>query len=217
MPRLSKAARLLQQANDGKKREDLAYAKRRILRQLAKEGTITEAEAQEQYVALEVIPRLIKDPLTRPALKFLCAKELWPHEAMTLAEQARLDAADAAGGPPTICITVQPFAFAGPKPTALPGPDETIVIEANMPRTDIPPSAFGLPWTNGSTPAPSLSDRERLRQQVLASRETVVVEVPPQPDGQPHVVGRMSQGKPYELTTDEQIRIMETLKRGLPQ
>jgi hypothetical protein len=123
---------LVRQANDGKKREDLAYAKRRILRQLAKEGTITEAEAQEQYVALEVILRLIKDPPTRPELKFLCAKELWPHEAMTLAEQARLDAADAAGGPPQISITVQPFAFAGPQTrhAALPEP-ETVIVRSD--------------------------------------------------------------------------------------
>jgi hypothetical protein len=61
--RLSKAATLIREANDEKKRKTLAYAKRRILRQLAKEGTITEAEAQEQYIALDVILR----PHQRPA------------------------------------------------------------------------------------------------------------------------------------------------------
>jgi hypothetical protein len=133
MPRPRKAVTLMRQANDEKKRETLFIAKRRILRQLAKEGTITEAETQEQYVALDVILRLIKDPLTRPELKFLCAKELWPHEAMTLAEQARLDAADAAGGPAQISITVQGWAASKPpvaSAPALPPPidDDEIVV-----------------------------------------------------------------------------------------
>src|SRR6516225_6190503 len=101
-----RAATLIGQAETEKKRETLFMAKRRILRQMFKEGLVTVAESQESYIALDVILRLIHDPLTRPELKFLCAKELWPHEAMTLAEQSRLDAADAAGGPPQISITV---------------------------------------------------------------------------------------------------------------
>jgi hypothetical protein len=116
-----KAGTLVRRADSQKKRENLAMAKVRILRQLAKEGLLTEEQAKEQFVALGVILRLIHDPLSRPELKFLCAKELWPHEAMTLAEQSRLDAADAAGMPPNIQIIVAPFA-AGKPPPALPEP-----------------------------------------------------------------------------------------------
>jgi hypothetical protein len=95
-------------------------AKVRILRQLAKERLLTEEQAKEQYVALGVILRLIHDPLTRPELKFLCAKELWPHEAMTLAEQARVEAA-AGDQAANITIVVRSWAAGKPAP-ALPAP-----------------------------------------------------------------------------------------------
>jgi hypothetical protein len=217
-PRKLSADTSLKQADTEKKREALFVAKRRILRQMFKEGLVTEAESREQYIALDVILRLIKGPTTRPELKFLCAKELWPHEAMTLAEQSRLDAADAAGGPPQISITVQPFAFAGPTgvpssavgptPRALPepirtvpDPTETVIVESDMPRT------------NGTTPAPPLSDRKRLREQVRAQRETVVIEAPVSPSEPAHVIGRVNQGKPYELGENEKRRIMKTLQK----
>jgi hypothetical protein len=108
-PRKPKAATLLKLADTQKKREALFEAKRRILRAMFKEGLCTEAESREQFVALGVILRLIHDPLSRPELKFLCAKELWPHEAMTLAEQSRLDAIGD-GGPVNIQIRVAPWA-----------------------------------------------------------------------------------------------------------
>jgi hypothetical protein len=83
-------------------------------------------------------------------------------------------------------------------------------------RADILSSAVGrsLPRTNGSLPSPSLSDRERLREQVLAQRETVIVEAPVSPSESAHVIGRMNQGKPYELTRDEKQRIMDDYKKG---
>jgi hypothetical protein len=127
---------------------------------------------------------------------------------MTLAEQARLDAADAAGGPPQITVVVQGWAGNKPAP-ALPGPDETVILAGEA--TIIEASA---PRTNGSLPSPSISDRERLRQQVLARRETVVVEAPVSPGAQPNVIGRMTQGKSYELTTAEKIRIYGTATEG---
>jgi hypothetical protein len=114
---------LLKQADTEKKRETLFVAKRRILRQMFKEGLVTEAESQEQYIALDVILRLIKDPTTRPELKFLCAKELWPNEAMTLAEQSRLDALGD-GGPVQITVNVAPWAAAKPPAPALPAPKD---------------------------------------------------------------------------------------------
>jgi hypothetical protein len=49
-----RADTLLKQADTEKKRETLFVAKRRILRQMFKEGLITEAESQEQYIALDV-------------------------------------------------------------------------------------------------------------------------------------------------------------------
>jgi|GEM_PF-6675948 len=113
MSKPRRAATLIKRADTEKKRETLFIAKRRILRQMAKEGVITEAEAQEQYIALDVILRLIKDPLTRPELKFLCAKELWPHEAMTLAEKSRLDAMGD-GSPIKIELSIAPWAAAKP-------------------------------------------------------------------------------------------------------
>jgi hypothetical protein len=116
------AKTLLRQADTEKKRETLFAAKRRILRAMFKEGLITEAESKEQYIALDVILRMIKDPTTPPPLKLLCAKELWPHESMTLAEEARVSAED---GPTQITIHVAPWASvrgpAEPAP-ALPAP-----------------------------------------------------------------------------------------------
>jgi hypothetical protein len=212
-PKPTKAEMLLREADTRKKRETLFMAKRRILRQMFKEGLCTEAETKEQYVALDVILRLIKDPLTRPELRFLAAKELWPHEAMTLAEEARVSAGD--GAPMQITIQVAGWAAAKAVP-ALPAaspavsraPDETVIanaiIEPDMPRT------------NGSPPTPTLNDRERLRAQVLAQRETVVVEAPASPSEPARVIGRVSQGKPYELSADEKTRIMETLHKGKP-
>ena len=129
-PRKLRADALLKRADIEKKRETLFVAKRRILRQMFKEGLVTEAESQEQYIALDVILRLIKDPTTRPELKFLCAKELWPHESLTLAERARLDAADAAGGAPNITISIQPWAANRPAPALPPPPadyDEIVI------------------------------------------------------------------------------------------
>ena len=123
-PRKLKAATLLKRADTEKKRETLFMAKRRILRAMFKEGLCTEVEAQEQHIALDVILRLIKDPTTRPELRFLCAKELWPHEAMTLAEQSRLDALGD-GGPIKIEISVASWAAAKPA-SALPAPPTSI-------------------------------------------------------------------------------------------
>jgi hypothetical protein len=71
-----------------------------------------------------------------------------------------------------------------------------------------------MPRTNGTLPSPPLSDRERLREQVRNPRETVIVEAPASPSEPAHVIGRVSQDKPYELTESERQRIMETLKRG---
>jgi hypothetical protein len=41
----------MKRADSERKREDLVYAKRRILRELAKEGLLTEEQAKEQSCA----------------------------------------------------------------------------------------------------------------------------------------------------------------------
>ena len=181
LPRKLKATTLLKRADTEKKRETLFMAKRRILRQMHKEGFITEAEAQEQYIALDVMLRLIKDPTTRPELRFLCAKELWPHEAMTLAEEARLDAMGD-GGPVQISISIAPWA-AGPD-YQLPAPAPR-AIEAAV--VDVSEGARG----RNSLPSPPLDDRERLRAAAAAAREVVVMDVPPEPSAKPVVVARV--------------------------
>jgi hypothetical protein len=98
-----------------------------------KEALCTEAESREQYVALEVILRLIKDPTTRPELKFLCAKELWPHEAMTLAEQSRIHAIGE-GGPVQIQINVASWAASAKSAPALPAPPTSIKDSSGVAR-----------------------------------------------------------------------------------
>lgn len=160
-----RAVTLIRQADTEKKRETLFMAKRRILRQIFKEGLITEAESQENYIALDVILRLIKDPTTRPELRFLCAKELWPHEAMTLAEKSRLDAMDAAGGPPNITVVVQSWAANKAPAAALPEPAETI-IEPDAPHNNNTPPSRPL---NPDT-------RERERMAARAAREAEGIE-----------------------------------------
>jgi hypothetical protein len=127
-PRNLRAATLMARADTPKKRESLLHAKLRILKKMHKEGLISEEETSEEYVALDCIVRMIKDPTTPPALKLIAAKELAPFEAMTLAEQARLNALAEGGAPIQISIIVPNWA-AGPQKQqqpALPPPDEGV-------------------------------------------------------------------------------------------
>jgi hypothetical protein len=148
-----------------------------------------------------------------PALTIVCIKEILAYEGLPKA--LRFKAAEGISGDTSITIQVANWAANKPAMPALPAPDETIILPSADGRSTI--IEADSPRTNGSLPSSTLSDRERLRAQVLAQRETVVVEAPVSPSEQPHVIGRASQGKPHELTTEEKIRIMETLKRGLPQ
>jgi hypothetical protein len=134
-----------------------------------------------------------------PALVIVCIKEILAYEGLPKALQFK--AAEGVTGDTTITIQVANWAAASPMPRALPEPAETI-IEASAPHN------------NSTPPAPTMSDRERLRRQVAAQRETVIVEAPPGPAEQARVVGRMSQSQPYQLSLDEKQRIMETLQRG---
>jgi hypothetical protein len=107
-------------------------------------------------------------------------------------------AAEGVSDDATITIQVAGWAAASPMPRALPEPET--IIDPDMPRT------------NGVPPAPPMSDRERLREQVRAQRETVVVEAPVSPSEPAQVIGRVSQGRPYELSESEKQRILQTLR-----
>jgi hypothetical protein len=68
--------------------------------------------------------------------------------------------------------------------------DETIVLPSADGRSTIIEAS--APRTNASPPSPPLSDRERLRAQVRAQRETVIIEAPVSPNEAAHVIGRVT-------------------------
>lgn len=150
------------------------------------------------FNALHELVVMAHDPQYPPSVRALAQFKASDHLLQPL---KAIDAA-AEVGPVSVQVLVAPWAAAGkPAAPALPAPDETI-IEPDMPRT------------NGSPPTPMPSDRERLRAQVRAAAETVVIEKGAGPSDQPHVVGRVSQSQPYAMSETEKQRIMETLKRG---
>jgi hypothetical protein len=162
--------------------------------------------------ALDELERMAKGQtahgmLTAPMV-IVCLKEILAHEGVPRSLEYRASA----GIPEDKQITIHVEQWAAkealpaPAPvTALPPPTPTIkeavVIEPGMPRT------------NNSPVTPALNDRERLRAQVIATRETIVIDMPPGPTAQPRIIGRMSQGKPYELGEDERRRIMQIWQR----
>jgi hypothetical protein len=164
--------------------------------------------------ALDTLERMAKGEssygVLPPALTIVCIKEILAYEGLPKALQFK--AAEGVTGDTTITIQVANWAATTSMPHALPAPDETVILagEATIIEAD-------SPRTNGTPPSPRLGDRERLRAQVLAQRETVVVEAPVSPSEPAHVIGRVNQGKPYELSEEEKLRIMETSKRGPPQ
>jgi hypothetical protein len=153
--------------------------------------------------ALDELERLAKGESTYgalpPALVIICIKEILAYEGLPKALQFK--AAEGVTGDTTITIQVANWAAASPMPRALPEPAETI-IEASAPHN------------NSTPPAPTLSDRERLRRQVAAQRETVVISAPVSPSEPAHVIGRVSQGRPYEMSEPEKQLIMQQLLKG---
>jgi hypothetical protein len=112
---------LIRHADTERKRETILHAKLRILRRMHKEGLISIEEASEEYVALDTILRILKDPATPIPMRLLAAKELQPYEALTLSEQGKLALGER--GDLTVRVVVAPWA-AGPQPkAALPAPN----------------------------------------------------------------------------------------------
>jgi hypothetical protein len=161
--------------------------------------------------ALDELERLAKGESTYgalpPALVIICIKEILAYEGLPKALQFK--AAEGVTGDTTITIQVANWAAASPMPRALPEP-ETVVSSMGE-ATIIEASA---PHNNSTPPAPTLSDRERLRRQVAARRETVVIEKGPGPSEPAHVIGRVSQGRPYEMSEPEKQLIMQQLLKG---
>lgn len=188
---------------EGEKRVWTLYlAARDELRKMAREG-IVNPDAAEKYHPVRTLIRVSEDPSIPPVIRMAAAKEILQYYEAPKSAVMRLDAIDAAGGPPNIQIVVA--SYAASKPPALPEPEpvETI-IEADAPRT------------NGTPPSPPLSDRDRLRRQVAAQRETVVIEAPVSPAEPQRVIGRVNQGRPYELSEEQKRDIMERLSKGKP-
>jgi hypothetical protein len=177
----------------------LLLAARDELRKMAREG-IVDADAADKYHPVRTIIRIENDPSTPPVIRLAAAKEILQYVEAPKSAVMRLDAADAAGGPSNITLVIQSWAAAGKPAPALPGP-ETIIER-------------GTPQNNSTPAAPTMSDRERLRRQVAAQRETVIIEAPASPSEPAHVIGRVNQGRPYELSADEKQQIMERLKKG---
>jgi hypothetical protein len=152
--------------------------------------------------ALDELERLAKGETEYgklpPALTILCIKEILAYEGLPKALQFK--AAEGVTGDTTITIQVANWAAASPVPRSLPEPET--IIEASAPHN------------NNTPPAPTLSDRERLRRQVAAQRETVVIEKGPGPSEPAHVIGRVSQGRPYEMSEPEKQLIMQQLLKG---
>jgi hypothetical protein len=111
----------------------------------------------------------------------VCIKEILAYEGLPKALQFK--AAEGVAGDTTITIQVANWA-AKPITPALPAPanDDEIIVEASAPRT------------NRTPPSPRLGDRERLRAQVLAQRETVIVEAPVSPSKPAHVIRTRESG-----------------------
>jgi hypothetical protein len=160
------------------------------------EATITEWEPAIALIEIGA------DPATTPEMKTVVASKLmpcWHKEQSVLVREA-----DGQTAPTQIVIQVANWAAKSPVMPALPAPAGRVAeaIDVDVVRT------------NGVLPSPPLSSRERLRQQVLAQREMVVIESPVSPSESAHVIGRVSQGKPYELSESERQHIMETLQKG---
>jgi hypothetical protein len=149
------------------------------------------------FNALHELVVMAHDPQYPPSVRALAQFKASDH----LLQPLKAIDASAEVGPVSVQVLVAPWAAAGKPAPALTAPDETIV-EPDVPRN------------NSSPPTPTLSDRERLREQVRAQRETVVIEAPVSPSEPAHVIGRVSQGRPYELSDDEKQRLTERLQRG---
>jgi hypothetical protein len=152
--------------------------------------------------ALDELERLAKGESTYgalpPALVIVCIKEILAYEGLPKA--LKFKAAEGVTGDTTITINVAQWAANKAAAPALAAPVEPTDVDAIR--------------TNSTPPAPTLSDLERLRAQVRASAETVVIEKGPGPNEPAHVIGRVSQGRPYELSDDEKQRLTERLQRG---
>jgi hypothetical protein len=174
--------------------------KARVAAGMYSENPALETAIEDFDPAIALI-EIAADPSNTAETRAACSAKLmpfWHKEQSLLVKEA-----GSGNAPVSISISVAPWASAKPPPApALPPPPDETIIEP------------GTPQTNGTSPTPALSDRERLRRQVEAQRETVIVEAPVSPSEPVRVIGRVAQGKPYALNEDERQRIMETLGRG---
>lgn len=180
-----KASTLVRHAKEGeihKTFHALVLAARDELRQMEREGVVPEGTA-EKYHPVRTLIRIEHDPDTPQVIRLAAAKEILQYVEAPKSAVMRLDAIDAAGGPPQISIVIAPWAANKPSAPFLPEPTETAIVEP------------GTPQTNGTPPAPMLSDRDRLREQVRAQRETVIIEAPARPDQPQREVARVSQAR----------------------
>jgi hypothetical protein len=123
------------------------------------------------------------DPASTPDMRAAVSAKLMPywHKEQSLLVK------EAGGGnaPVSITVMVAPWAAVGkPSAPALSAPDETIIEP-------------GTPQNNNTPPTPPLNPdtRERERMAARAARETVVMDVPPQPDKPRTVLAHVSQAR----------------------
>jgi hypothetical protein len=147
------------------------------------------------FNALHELVVMAHDPQYPPSVRALAQFKASDHLLQPLKP---IDAAGEAG-PVSLTVMVAPWAAgaAGKPAPALPAPEPVDHEEA----------AHGDMKTR---PTPTLSDRDRLRAQVRAQRETI--EAPVSPSEPQHVIGRVSQGRPYELSEGEKRDLTERLK-----
>ena len=117
-------------------------------------------------------------------IRLAAAKEILQYVEAPKSAVMKLDAIDAAGGPPQISIVIAPWAANKPAAPALPAPVETISEPDAPHNNDTPPSRPLNPDT-----------RDRERMAARAARETVVMDVPPQPDKPHTVLAHVSQAR----------------------
>jgi hypothetical protein len=167
--------------------------KARVAAGFYSENPALETTVQNFDPAIALI-EIAADPSNPAEVRAAVSAKLMPywHKEQSLLVK---EAGGGSNAPVSIQISVAPWAAAKPSTPALPAPELVDHEEA----------AHGDMKTR---PAPTMSDRDRLREQVRAQRETVIIEAPARPDQPQREVARVSQarGVVKPLTLEEKLR-----------
>jgi hypothetical protein len=191
-----RAARV-HEPGSGPDKSDQLLRYQRALRELERDGHVSDpglaARIRAGWHPGVEMAVMTTDPTLPPFIKAACYKTLLDYVEAPKAAQLKLASGDP--GDTNIVIQIAPWAAGPGSPSvrALPAPEP--VDHEEIARRGM-----------ASPPTPPLSDRDRLRAQVHASAETVIVDAPVRPDQPQHVIARVSQARGIVDVKDERRR-----------